>query len=149
MKPILRSIGLVFLGVVISLALIWGIEQLNNWLFQFMKGVNEDDLDAQRQAVSNLPVRALLLWLLEYFIGTFCGACFAAWLTPAGFVANTWPMAHAMCVGLVLLVASLSKLFGLPYPPWFYLACFIVFPLAAYLAGRLVLFWRSRPASSP
>jgi hypothetical protein len=149
MHPIVRSIGLVFLGVAITVALIFGIELLNERLFHFMQDVDTSNTDALRAAVANLPLRAFLLLLVGYFIGTFCGAWVAARLTPGRLLANTWPMAHAMSVGLVVLIAGLPTLFGLPHPPWFYLAYFIVFPLAAYLAGWLVLFWRSRPAPSP
>ncbi len=148
MKPILRSIGLVFLGVVVTMALIFGIEWLNERLFHFLQNVDTSDPAALREAVSHLPVGAFLLILLSYFIGTFCGAWVAATLTPREMVPNNWPMAHAMIVGLVVLIAGLSDLISLPHPRWYYLAYFIDFPLAACLAGWLVLARRSRSVPS-
>jgi uncharacterized membrane protein YsdA (DUF1294 family) len=137
MWPIVRSIGLVFIGVVIAMTIFIAGQVVNALVF--MKGVDIRDDSAVRDAIPNLPVTAFVTLLLIYFVGTFCGAWVAARLTRHRWFASPWPMAHAMMVGLVLLIAGLPDIFSLPHPPWFFIGYFTVFPLGAYLAGWLVM----------
>jgi hypothetical protein len=146
MWPVLRSIGLVFLGVVIAAVLILGSELLSARIFHFMDGVNLTDREAVKEALPHMPIEAFLVVLVGYFIGTFCGAWLAARLTRIWWTTGSWQMAHAMSVGLVILFAGLPDLIGLPHPAWFVPCYLAVFPLAAYLAGWLVVASTAAPA---
>ena len=130
MKPLLRSILAVLVGIVVCVVLIVGIEAIGYLLYP---GIDPDNPET-------IPTGALLLVVTAYLVGTFCGAWLAAGL------AGRAPMMHALVIGVLFLGASVPNLIRHRdvHPPWFVVACLGLFVPAALVGGRLA---PSRPVS--
>jgi len=138
MGPILRSIGVLLLGVIVAIVIIHGSETLSERYFGFLNDVDKTNTEAVQKALADAPPGALWSVLLGYFIAAIAGGWLAARLS------CLWPMAHAMSVAIVLLLASAINLREFSHPAWFVALNLLVIPLGSYIAGWLVT--RSRPA---
>jgi hypothetical protein len=126
-----RSILAVAVGLIVAMILFSAAQFLCWFIYLSPLGVNPMDPEAAKPYFADPPLGALLLVLLGYFVGTLCGTGLAV------RIARRAPAVHALIVCGMLLIANLMNLLELPHPPWFWVATFVTFPVAA-AAGALV-----------
>jgi hypothetical protein len=136
-----RSILGVILGLVVATAVFLVFETVGMMLYPLPPGVNLTDQEALRAAIATLPGGALLVVLLGYIVGTFCGAAVAV------LVARRAPVVHALVVCGVVMAAGVANLASLPHPAWFWVAALAAYPLAA-VAAALVARPRVKPLAA-
>ena len=81
--------------------------------------------------MARLPLGALIAVLVAWALGSVTGGWVAAKLAAEARVA------HAMVVGVVLVVCGVATMLMIPHPVWFWVAGIVV-PLACALLGARV-----------
>jgi hypothetical protein len=131
----LRSILAVIVGIGVTMILFFAAEFLVWYIYLYPLGVNP----MNPETVKITPdAGALLLVLLGYFVGTFCGVALAV------RIARRAPAVHTLIICGLLMLGNLMNLLDLPHPTWFWVASFAMFPLAG-ISGALT----GRPPRKP
>jgi hypothetical protein len=127
-----RSIGAVVIGVIAGLVAVVVGDAIAVAIHPLPPGVDRNDREALKAIAASLPTRAFIAvflgWVAAAFVGPLAGAKVAA----------QRQMMHAMIVGGMLLAATVGNLASIPHPSWMWVGALVVFPLGAFLAGRLV-----------
>jgi hypothetical protein len=89
------------------------------------------DREAVRHLLAEAPVGALMVVLAGWAVGTFIGACLAAWIGRRARVA------HALALGALIALAGVANNLLLPPPLWFWVAGLAVPVASAWAAARL------------
>ncbi len=131
MRLILRSIGAVLLGFVVASVIMVVIETINSFIFAFPAGVNPNDSAAMNQYFASLPATALIVVLVAWAAGTFAGTFVAA------RVSGRSHMLHGMLLVVLLLLAGIVQLRGLPSPIWMWVGGIIAFVAFGYAGSRI------------
>jgi hypothetical protein len=126
-----RSLGAIALGVITAMLVIVAGDTLAHAFYPLPAGIDYRDKPAMSAAIGNLPSGAFAIVLLGWALGSFLGGFVAAKM------ADRRRLFHALIVGVILLAAGIANLVQVPHPPWMWVAGIIVFPLGAYLAGRM------------
>lgn len=124
-----RSLLAVVAGIGLAWAGIAFIESVGHGLYPPPEGIDPADREAFAAAVQEMPRAALVVVLLAWSVGTFCGAWLAARLAGRHF--------YAMLVGGVMMLGGVANLVAIPHPLWFSAVGTLVFLPAAHLGGRL------------
>ena len=135
----LRSVLGVFVGIVIAVMLIAGIEQLGHRVYpppaSIRAAAEKRDFQAVAKAVGEwmptAPIGALVFPPLAWFGGTLAGCLAAVW------IAGRAPFVHAGISAVLPLLGTIASLAMIPHPPWMWAAGLIGVPLAALVAGFL------------
>ena len=132
MRAVIRSVLTVLAGAIVAGILIALVEAIGHLVYPPPPGVDPWDRESLRTAMESIPVGALVAVLLAWGVGTFAGS----WL--AARIAGRAGLAHGMVVGLLMLAAGVANMLMIPHPLWFWGAGVAVFPLTAWLGGRMV-----------
>jgi hypothetical protein len=132
MRAVIRSVLAVLAGSIVAGILIALVEMLGHQIYAPPPGIDPTDPESLRTAMESMPVGALVAVLIAWAIGTFAGS----WL--AARIAGRAGLAHGMGVGLLMLAAGVANMLMIPHPVWFWCLGVAVFPLAAWLGGRMV-----------
>jgi len=94
------------------------------------------DLDMNDRAkfgewVNSLPLSALFIVLLAYFLGSVAGG----WLT--NLIAMPTKYRPALVTGFGLFMAGLMNLLAIPHPFWFAIVSSLIYFVGAWAGGRL------------
>jgi hypothetical protein len=104
---------------------------MSQQLYPLPAHLNLNDKAAATAAFSNLPAAALLLVLFGYALGSFFGGMVAARF------ALSKRVAHAVAVGLLLMVAGIANLLAYPHPLWFVVVSLLLYLPMAYFGGMM------------
>lgn len=120
------------LGAIVGIAVAVLTVMLFDWISHMVYPLPED-LDitstaAMADHMASAPTGALLLVLAGFFVATFDGTLFAAWIGRAK------PVIFALVVGVLMLVATISNLIMIPHPMWFNIAAVAGIVIAAWSA---------------
>ncbi|WP_181305425.1 hypothetical protein [Rufibacter sp. XAAS-G3-1] len=126
-----RSILAVLGGAAIGVFTISLVEYMSHQLYPLPTQLNLNDRAAMGAALTNQPDAALLLVLFGYAIGSFFGGMVAARF------ARSRRVAHAVAVGLLLLVMGIANLFAFPHPLWFVVVSLLLYLPMAYFGGMM------------
>ena len=126
-----RFLG-VLAGIVVAVAVIFGLEYLNHALFPWPP-FDINDKTAFAAALEAAPMAAKLLIVAGWFLGTLAGGVVA-------FRICGWPTAGWIVAGF-LVIGGLANILIIPHPVWMQIAAF-----AAPLVGGIVVSGVSRPA---
>ncbi len=132
MRAVIRSVLAVLVGAIVAGILIAVVEAIGHLVYPPPPGINPTDPESLRTALELVPVGALVSVLFAWGIGTFAGS----WL--AARIAGRSGLAHGMVVGLLMLAAGVANILMDPHPLWFWFPGVAVFPLTAWLGGRMV-----------
>lgn len=127
----LRDVGAVILGLVVSFGVIMGIQMIGHAIWPPPEGLNRNDMDALQTYVSQLPFLALLAPIASYFFGALAGPFVASKIGMAQ------PKAFAAIIGLILLAATVANLIQIPHPVWFSVLAVAAVFIGAWLALQL------------
>ncbi len=131
MRAVIRSVLAVLVGAIVAGILIAVVEAIGHLVYPPPPGIDPTDPESLRTAIGSVPVGALVAVLVAWAIGTFAGS----WL--AARIAGRAGMAHGMVVGLLMLAAGVANMLIIPHPLWFWFPGVAVYPLTAWLGGRM------------
>jgi hypothetical protein len=128
---ILRSVGSVVAGLVVSFIPIIAAEVFSSIYHPFPPGVDLSDLEVCKAHVARFPT-----WVLAGGAAFWATAPLAgAWL--ATRLGTARHPAHGIVVGAILLALAGFNMAMLPYPIWFPIVNLLTFPLGTILGTRL------------
>ena len=134
MRSVLRSVFAVVAGFVVATIVMMAVESANGRLLypelgKLASGMT--DREAIRNLLASAPVGAFLVVAFGWALGSFAGGCTAAW------IAGRSPVAHALGVGGLLILAGVANNLMIPPPLWFWIVGLVVLLPAAYAGARL------------
>ncbi len=130
MSPTVRGIVAVILGLVLAFAITFAVEAINSRIFPLPPGADLADMASMKAAIAALPVAALAVVLVGWFVSALVGASAAAhFARPAG-----WP---PLTVGVILLGAAVANMLVFPHPAWFWVIGVAVYPVGTWLGARM------------
>jgi hypothetical protein len=136
MHPLVRSILAVLAGLFVGVVVIGILEYGGHLIYPLPQDLDPrdpKDHDALADYVANAPVGAMLVLLLAYAAGAFCGGWLAATLT------TRQQTVHGLIVGGLFLLASAANLSMFPHPMWFVAANLLIVLPVAYVGAKLAL----------
>ena len=127
---IVRSVGAVITGLVVSMFFVVGTEIMWAVVYPFPPGVDPHDIEVCKAHIVQLPADAFVIAVAGWGLAVLSGAWVATRLG-----AGRHP-AHGIVVGSILLAAAVMNMSMLPYPIGFWVANLVVFPSATYLGTK-------------
>ncbi len=131
----MRAVLGVIAGFVAAFVCVQGAEMFVHHLYPFPPGADMHDMPTIKAFVATLPVKAFVLvlggWLVGTLLGTFLAAKIARSRVP-GYV-----------LGAILLCLGIVNSIIIPQPPWFTAASIVV-----YIAGTLAGIALAKPVQS-
>jgi hypothetical protein len=116
----------VVLALVVSVALILGIEMLGGILFK-LPMVDPKNQNTIYDMMKNAPL-AFFIWLMVgYSLGSLVGGALAT------YISGRVSMQSAIIVGCFLLVSGLRNMLAIPHPMWFMITSTIMYIPFAWL----------------
>jgi len=131
MKAIGRSVLAVLVGVIVTMGLIMGLENVCSSLYPLPPGVDPFDHEAMRGYMEELPVGAFLLVLVSWAISSCAGAWVAARL------AGRAPIVHGLIVGAWFLAGAIMTMVMIPHPIWMVIGGIAALIGCSYLGARI------------
>ena len=126
-----------FLGFVIAMLCIMAIQVTSRKIWPPPEGpAGTNDREALRAMVDSMPTGALVSVAFMFVAGTFVGGTLASKLSGSGI--------PAYAVGGFVLIGVVASITAIPYPPWFWIAEFVLVPASAWLAAKI-----GAPARTP
>jgi hypothetical protein len=125
----LRALGGVVAGVLLAVAVIIVVELVSHAIYPPPPGTNIDDPAAIARAAAQAPLNALLMVILGWTLGTFCGC----WL--AGRVGRR--PGPAVTPGVLVFAAGIANMFQIPHPLWFKIVSLLLVAVAAIAGAAL------------
>ena len=124
--PIIKSLGAVFLSLILAFGLIVGVEGLSSILHPWPEDFSGTPEEIILQ-VQNYPT-----WVLAFLGGIGWGTTmlFSTFIATR-FGHNRNPL-HGYSVGLLLVSMAVFNMILLPYPVWFWILSLMVLPAAAF-----------------
>ncbi len=152
---ILRSIGSVVVGIIVSIVVIIAAESANSLLHPppgegpFMERIDKlkEDKQAMKEWIDSLPQSVMAAVLMGWQVGAFLGGAAAALLAGrarllhAGFI-GAWVLA-----GTIMNLLSLKREIGYTLPDWMLIIALLLPLPASLLGGKLVAIFMPSPAS--
>lgn len=132
-----RSVGSVFLGLMVAFVLIVAVEGLSAIVHPFPVGVDPSDLEVCKAHVARYPASFLVFAIFAWSGIAFVGS----WL--ATRLGTRRHLSHGLVVGLLLFLAVTFNLSMLPYPIWFWLNLLTI-PVAFLTGARM-----AQPKAAP
>jgi hypothetical protein len=138
MRPFVRQLASVVMGLIVAWVITFGIEFVNNALYPLPPGTDYRDAVSMRAAMVSLPGAALVGILVGWFLAAVAGAWVAVRIA-RGARATAW------LLGLLLLVAAIRHMTVFQRPIWFWVIGIALYPVAIMLGTRG---WRARELGS-
>jgi hypothetical protein len=125
-----RNFLAVVSGMVVAIIVITTVEFANTKLFPLPLGINPFVAEEAKLLAMNMPVAALMIVALGYFLGTFAATVISLLVQPV----NKIP-AYVVC--FLLLAATMLNLFMIQHPTWFIPLALGAIPLGLFLGMGL------------
>jgi len=135
MWPLIRSVLAVIAGFVAASAVMMVVETANGRLLYPELGKRAEgvtDIQEIKAILASAPTGALVVVIVGWALGGVAGGFLAT------LISRKPPGGHALVLGALLTLAGVANNLMLPPPFWFWIATFVVLPLATYLGARLV-----------
>lgn len=132
MRPIIRNILAVIVGLVAGSAVNMGIIMISGSIIPPPEGVDNTTVEGLKAGIHLFQPKHFLFPFLAHAIGTFVGALLTA------IIAANRKMLFALIIGLFFLVGGIANVLMLPSPIWFTIVDLVgAYIPMAYLAGKL------------
>ena len=134
MPVILKKILALVIGLVICVATVAVLEQLNHRLF-IPGGISSADADDPSVAIAfmkNLPLAAYLMVLLSWLVGTAFG------IAAASLLLKRVSRLFVPVITGVMLLSTIANFYLLPHPTWLMIGTLILLPLVGWGSGWLL-----------
>jgi len=130
LKPALRTIAAVVLGVIVANVIILVTEIVDSAMHPMPAGASARNHEDMLRWIQQLPSSAFALLLFGWTFGAFMGGVVAGRIERPAWARN------AIVVGALLLGGSVLNMRSLPHPTWMWVAAFVTIIPAAYIGGR-------------
>ena len=117
-------------GIVVSVTVVSTVETIGMKVIKVNPPRN-DDKEAMKHYIKNLPIGSLLFVLLAYFLGALFGGFVAA------FISNS--IYFSLFPGGMLTMGGIATAFSIPHPTWFLLTAFAIYLPISLLGGFVAL----------
>jgi len=132
MKPIVRNILAVIVGLVAGSAVNMGIIMISGSIIPPPEGADNATMEGLKASMHLFQPKHFLFPFLAHALGTFVGALLAA------IIAANRKMLFALIVGLFFLAGGIVNILMLPSPLWFSIVDLIgAYLPEAFIAGKL------------
>lgn len=125
----LRVLAGIVAGVVLAVGIIIVVELVSHALYPPPPGTNIDDPAALARAAAQMPLGALLMIILGWTLGSFCGSWLAAKIGRRA--------APAVTPGVLVFAAAIANMFQIPHPPWFWIVSLLLVGIATIAGAAL------------
>lgn len=134
MPLVLKKILALIIGLVLCVAIVALLEQLNHGLF-IPESANMADVHDPSQAqvlMKNLPVTAYLMVLFAWLAGTAVG------IAAASLLLKRVSRIFVPVITGVMLLSTFANFYLLPHPLWLMIAAAVLIPLIGVATGWLL-----------
>ena len=125
----LRVLGGIVAGVLLAVGIIIVIELVSHAIYPLPPGTNIDDPAALARIAARMPLGALLLIILGWTLGSFCGSWLAAKIGRRA--------APAVTPGVLVFAAAIANMFQIPHPLWFWIVSLALVAIATIAGAAL------------
>jgi len=133
MKPIVKNILAVIVGLVAGSAVNMGIIMISGSIIPPPEGVDNTTMEGLKAGMHLFQPKHFLFPFLAHAIGTFVGALLTA------IIAANHKMLFAIVIGVFFLAGGIANVLMLPSPTWFTIVDLVgAYLPVAYFAGKLV-----------
>jgi len=133
MKPIVKNILAVIVGLVAGSAVNMGIIMISGSIIPTPEGVDNTTMEGLKAGMHLFQPKHFLFPFLAHAIGTFVGALLAA------IIAANRKMLFAIVIGVFFLAGGIANVLMLPSPTWFTIVDLVgAYLPVAYFSGKLV-----------
>jgi len=132
---VLRSIGAVVAGIVVTVAVMMMGETWLTVLYPLPPDLDPADPKSAlilAKHIAEAPAWVGLLLVAVHALATFVGAASAAAMAERG------KLQHALFIGCLFLLGGIANIKMIPHPAWLVAIWLPVYPLSAWFAGRLI-----------
>lgn len=127
---ILKKVGPVLAGLVVSSAVMMTFEYVNSKIFEFPEGMDTENLEQVRAFAETLPWQAYILVFTGWMIGAFIGA----WVTEKLSKEKKYVLSLALAI--ILSFAAILNYIMLKDAILFYFATIPLFFVTTYLGFK-------------
>ena len=133
MKPIVKNILAVIVGLVAGSAVNMGIIVISGSIIPPPEGVDNTTMEGLKAGMHLFQPKHFLFPFLAHAIGTFVGALLTA------IIAANHKMLFAIVIGVFFLAGGIANVLMLPSPTWFTIVDLVgAYLPVAYFSGKLV-----------
>jgi len=134
MPVLLKKILALVIGMVICVATVALLEQLNHSLFVPSSASTADSHDptVATAFMKNLPVAAYLMVLFAWLAGTAIG------ITAASLLISRVSRLFVPVITGVMLLSTIANFYLLPHPTWLMIAAVVLIPFTGFGTGWLL-----------
>ena len=133
MKPIVKNILAVIVGLVAGSAVNMGIIMISGSIIPTPEGVDNTTMEGLKAGMHLFQPKHFLFPFLAHAIGTFVGALLAA------IIAVNRKILFAIVIGVFFLAGGIANVLMLPSPTWFTIVDLVgAYLPVAYFSGKLV-----------
>lgn len=131
MPLVLKKILALIIGLVICVATVALLEQLNHSLFipESASTADVHDPSVASTFMKNLPVSAYLMVLFAWLAGTTLG------IASASLILKRVSRLFVPIITGVMLLSTIANFYLLPHPTWMIVAALILIPLTGWFTG--------------
>lgn len=143
MPVVLKKILALVIGLVICVATVALLEQLNHSLFMPSSASTAESYDPSVATafMKNLPVGAYLMVLFAWLVGTAFG------IAAASLLIKRVSRLFVPVITGVMLLSTIANFYLLPHPTWLMIAAVVLIPLTGVGAGLWLSRYFSKPAA--
>ena len=132
MKPVVRNIFAVIVGVVIGNLVNGGLIMNMGAIMSLPEGVDMSTAESAKATIHLLQQKHFIMVFLAHALGTFFGA------TIAVIIAANHKMRFALGFGIFFLIGGIAACFMIPAPTWYMVVDLLLAYLPmAWLGGKL------------
>jgi hypothetical protein len=132
MKPLIKNILAVLIGLVVGSAVNMGLIMISSSVIPPPEGVDNTTVEGLKAGMHLFQPKHFLFPFLAHALGTFVGAFLAA------LIAANRKMLFAIVIGVFFLAGGIANILMLPSPLWFTIVDLAgAYLPMAYFAGKL------------
>jgi len=149
----LKRIGAVLVGLVVAIAIVFSNDLVDVRFYPPPAGFDWHDVAAVNAFIASLPVGALLIVLVGWFLATFAGGYIALTLSTGDEHTDAADKPQAMgeedpgarraherpawMIAMALMIGAVGDMTTYTHPTWFWAATLVLIPSAAVLAVQM------------
>ena len=127
----MKSIVPVLVGLISAVIVIFFVELISHWMYPLPNGMDINNKLAMEEWIKTLPLGALLMVLLAWFLGAAVGGFAASHLDKENAVRR------CTVLGAVLLGATIMNLLEIPHPAWMWAGGIGVIVVGVWLGFKI------------
>ncbi len=123
----IRSIVSILVALFSAVIIIFLVEYLSQRLYPMPESLDYNDYEALSSWIKTLPVSAMIIVILGWFVGSFTGAYIVSRMDELSAIRST------AVVGTLLLVSTIINLVQIPHPNWMWIGGVVSILCGTYL----------------